>query len=77
MLVRFNRADSAKVDSVFSTFQYELIHQADVEMPIKAFLTSDVKCQSIFKLLSEEKQLSFKIINIQTPFNEQYGVLGL
>lgn len=55
----------------------KLFAQADVEMPIKAFLTSDLKCQSIFKLLSEEKQLSFEIINIQTPVNEKYGLLGL
>lgn len=55
----------------------KLFAQADVEVPIKAFLTSDTKCKGIIELLKEEIPISFEVINIKTPVNEKYGLLGL
>jgi predicted nucleic acid-binding protein len=52
----------------------KLFAQADVDVQIQAFATSDAECVKIYNLLKPENKLRFDVINIRVPYNETYGV---
>lgn len=52
--------------------------QADIEKSIGFYITSDQRSKKIYDLLYEKgTKPAFEFINLQTPYNEQFGVLGL
>jgi predicted nucleic acid-binding protein len=55
----------------------KLFAQADTEVQILQFATSDVECIKIFNLLKPEFNLKFDIINIRVPYHEHFGLLDL
>lgn len=56
----------------------KLFAQADSEMSIAHYLTSDIESKKIFDLLiSEGVKPNFQFIDLNTPFHELFGVLDL
>ncbi|MCG2760946.1 MAG: hypothetical protein L6407_07015 [Candidatus Delongbacteria bacterium] len=55
----------------------KLFAQTDLEATVTHFVTCDVECQRIFKMLKAETKVNFDIIDINTPYNEVFGKLNL
>ena len=55
----------------------KLFAQADVDKSVHFFITSDQECKKIYKTIAANFPMSFKIIDINIPYNEQYGMLAL
>lgn len=56
----------------------KLFAQADVEKGIGFYITSDLESKKIYDLLrGSDTRPTFEFITLQTPYNEQFGVLGL
>ena len=55
----------------------KLFAQADVDKTITHFMTSDQECKKIYKVLAKNLPLSFEIIDINMPYHERFGILGL
>lgn len=55
----------------------KLFAQADIDKTITHFVTSDSRSLNTYKILSSKIKPRFKIIDINTPYHEQYGYLDL
>src|SRR5690606_27881754 len=51
----------------------KLFAQADCEKPVRFYLSSDTESQKIYSLLNT----NFQFIDINTPYNEYFGLLDL
>lgn len=55
----------------------KLFAQADLDKSVTQFITSDKRSNTTLSHLEKGVAPKFQIVNIQTPFNEVYGVLDL
>lgn len=55
----------------------KLFAQADCEKTVEFYLTSDSESSKIFNLLKKKTEPKFQFINLNTPYNEIFGVLDL
>lgn len=55
----------------------KLFAQADLDKSVTQFVTSDKRSNKTLNHLKQGVRPKFEIVNIQTPFNEVYGVLDL
>lgn len=55
----------------------KLFAQADVDKTITHFITSDLRSKNTFELLKRTLKPKFKIISIDIPFSETFGILDL
>lgn len=55
----------------------KLFAQADLDKSVNYFMTSDQECKKVYNVISDNFSISFKIIDINTPYNELFGVLNL
>jgi len=55
----------------------KLFAQADLDISITHFVTSDRRSKKTFSALSKRIAPKFEIIDISTPYHEVYGVLDL
>lgn len=56
----------------------KLFAQADVEKSIGFYITSDLESKKIYDLFhASDTKPAFEFITLQTPYNEQFGVLDL
>jgi len=55
----------------------KLFAQADREMAVEFYLSSDSESQKIYNLLRQESSPKFQFIDLNTPFNETFGLLDL
>jgi len=53
----------------------KLFAQADIELSIEYYLTSDTQSKKIYDLLKDKNPINFKFIDINTPTTETFGVL--
>ncbi len=55
----------------------KLFAQADCEKTIEFYLSSDTESVKIYKLLQQESNPKFQFIDLNTPFNQAFGLLDL
>ncbi len=55
----------------------KLFAQSNSDKSITHFVTSDSRSLNIHKMLSKRIKLRFEIIDIQIPYNQQFGILDL
>lgn len=55
----------------------KLFAQADCEKAVEFYLSSDSESQKIYNLLRKETPLKFQFIDLNTPYNETFGLLDL
>jgi hypothetical protein len=55
----------------------KLFAQADCEKAVEFYLSSDWESQKIYDLLRLESSPKFQFVDLNTPFNETFGLLGL
>ncbi len=55
----------------------KLFAQADGERTIEFYLSSDTESCKIFNLLKQEASPKFQFIDLNTPYNETFGLLDL
>ncbi|MHB1279062.1 MAG: hypothetical protein ACYC1Q_11780 [Bacteroidia bacterium] len=55
----------------------KLFAQADCEKAITYYLSSDTESQKIFTLLKDKTAPKFQFIDLNTPYNETFGLLDL
>jgi hypothetical protein len=55
----------------------KLFAQADCEKAIEFYLSSDSESLRIYNLLRQETALKFQFIDLNTPYNETFGLLDL
>jgi hypothetical protein len=55
----------------------KLFAQADCEKIVEFYLSSDTESIKIFNLLKQETAPKFQFIDLNTPFNERFGLLDL
>lgn len=55
----------------------KLFAQADSEKAVEFYLSSDTESKKIYNLLREETSPKFQFIDLNTPYNETFGLLEL
>lgn len=55
----------------------KLFAQADCEKAIEFYLSSDTESLKIYNLLKQETNPRFQFIDLNTPYNETFGILDL
>ena len=55
----------------------KLFAQADLDISVTHFVTSDVRSKNTFALLKKETNPKFNIISIDIPYSETFGILDL
>ena len=55
----------------------KLFAQADSEKTIEFYLSSDTESLKIYNLLKQETNPKFQFIDLNTPYNETFGLLDL
>ncbi|MFW5803940.1 MAG: type II toxin-antitoxin system VapC family toxin [bacterium] len=55
----------------------KLFAQSDCDKSILYFVTSDKRSLQVYNTLSKSIKPNFKIINIDIPYNQQFGILDL
>jgi len=55
----------------------KLFAQADIEKTIEFYLSSDRESLTIYNLLRQKAATKFQFIDLNTPYNEAFGVLDL
>lgn len=55
----------------------KLFAQADCEKTVEFYLSSDTESYKVFKLLKQETAPKFQFIDLNTPYNETFGLLNL
>lgn len=55
----------------------KLFAQADCEKLVEFYLSSDSESLKIYKLLKQETNPKFQFIDLNTPYNETFGILDL
>ena len=55
----------------------KLFAQSDCEKTVEFYLSSDTESYKIFNLLKQETAPKFQFIDLNTPYNETFGLLDL
>ena len=55
----------------------KLFAQADCENTIEYYLSSDKESRKVYDLLKEETMVKYQFVDINIPYHEIFGVLGL
>ncbi len=55
----------------------KLFAQADTEFSVEYYLSSNSESRKIYNLLKEKRSLNFQFIDLNTPYNEIFGLLDL
>jgi len=55
----------------------KLFAQADCESTIEFYLSSDTESLKIYSLLKQETNPKFQFVDLNTPYNETFGILDL
>jgi hypothetical protein len=55
----------------------KLFAQADCERTVEFYLSSDSESLKIYRLLKQETNPKFQFIDLNTPYNETFGILDL
>lgn len=55
----------------------KLFAQADCEKSVEFYLSADTESQKIYKLLKQETVVKFQFIDLNTQYNEMFGILEL
>jgi hypothetical protein len=55
----------------------KLFAQSDQDKTIDFFVTSDTRSKRTYRLLSNRIEPAFEIIDIRTPYHQQFGILDL
>lgn len=55
----------------------KLFAQADCEMTVEFYLSSDSESQKIYNLLKEKSTPKFQFINLNIPYHKTFGILDL
>ena len=55
----------------------KLFAQADTEKIIEFYLSSDTESSKIYNLLKQESNPKFQFIDLNTPYNQTFGILDL
>lgn len=55
----------------------KLFAQADTEKIIEFYLSSDTESSKIYNLLKQESSPKFQFIDLNTPYNQTFGILDL
>jgi len=55
----------------------KLFAQADCEKSVEYYLSSDTESIKIYNLLRAETSLKFQFIDLNTPYNETFGLLDI
>ena len=55
----------------------KLFAQADIEKSIEFYLSSDTESFKIFTLLTQESNPRFQFLDLNTPYNQTFGLLNL
>ncbi len=53
----------------------KLFAQADTEKAIEFYLSSDTESIKIYNLLKDEAKTKFQFLDLNTPFNQTFGIL--
>ncbi len=53
----------------------KLFAQADSEKPVEFYLSSDTESLKIYNLLMQKTNPKFQFIDLNTPYNETFGIL--
>jgi hypothetical protein len=51
--------------------------QADTHAQITHYLTADLKCEAILRLLETAVSLQFQLLALSTPYHQNFGMLNL
>lgn len=51
--------------------------QADCEKTVEFYLSSDKESRKIYNTIKERGNPKFQFIDLQTPYNESFGILDL
>lgn len=55
----------------------KLFAQADTEKTVELYLSSDTESSKIFNLLKQEANPKFQFIDLNTPYNQSFGIMEL
>lgn len=55
----------------------KMFAQAHVTPSVTHYLTADVKCEGVHKLLHEESPLDFQLLSVRVPYHQAFGELNL
>jgi hypothetical protein len=78
--IAFNTKRSGKIDVANRNIipnDTKLFAQADCEKAIEFYLSSDSESLKIYNLLRQETVPKFQFIDLNTPYNETFGLLDL
>lgn len=78
--IAFNAKRNGKIDVANRNIipnDTKLFAQADCEKAIEFFLSSDSESLKIYNLLRQETTPKFQFIDLNTPYNETFGLLDL
>jgi hypothetical protein len=78
--IAFNAKRNDKIDVANRNIipnDTKLFAQADCEKAIEFYLSSDSESLKIYKLLKPEAKPKFQFIDLNTPYNETFGLLDL
>lgn len=71
-----NRAKLYLTQRIIIPNDTKLFAQADVEMTIGYYLSSDTESKKIYELLVKESKPKFQFIDLSIPYSEVFGLLG-
>lgn len=78
--IAFNAKRTGKIDVANRNIipnDTKLFAQADCEKAIEFYLSSDSESLKIYNLLRQETAPKFQFIDLNTPYNETFGLLDL
>lgn len=78
--IAFNAKRNGKIDIANRNIipnDTKLFAQADCEKAIEFYLSSDSESLKIYNLLRQETAPKFQFIDLNTPYNETFGLLDL
>ncbi len=78
--IAFNAKRKGKIDVANRNIipnDTKLFAQADCEKAIEFYLSSDSESLKIYNLLTQETTPKFQFIDLNTPYNETFGLLDL
>jgi hypothetical protein len=78
--IAFNAKRNGKIDVANRNIipsDTKLFAQADCERSIEFYLSSDTESLKIFNILRQETAPKFQFIDLNTPYNETFGLLDL
>ena len=55
----------------------KMFAQADVEQDVEFFVSSDSEAKKVISLLKDKTKINFRFLDINIPYNQVFGELGL